>query len=116
MRGTGPYDESGFNGPHPGPGLVEEAVHPYISQSIAAERVKDRQRNAERAWLVRQARALRHTATATPAAKTPATPAIPATQPAQAAQPTGARLVRVQAGPAQRQPADNPAGQPSRAA
>ena len=113
MRGTSPYDESGLNGPHPGPGLVEEAVHPYISQSIAAERVKDRQRNAERAWLVRQARALRHTATTTPAAKTPA---IPAAQPAPAAQPTGARLVRVQAAPAQRQPADNPAGQHSRAA
>jgi hypothetical protein len=39
-----------------GPGLVEEAVHPYISQALAAERVKDQHRKATRALAASTAR------------------------------------------------------------
>jgi hypothetical protein len=113
-------------------------VHPYISQSLAAERVKDRQRNSEHAWLVRQARALRHTATTTPTAKTQPAPTTqpgavqpttvpPATaqtataqtataQTATAQTATGASLVAIQAGQVQRKPAGDPADQRIRAA
>jgi hypothetical protein len=95
----------------PGPGLVEEAVHPYISQALAAERVQDRRRKADRALFVRQARALRNTQAARPAAP------VSAPQPATATQPGPApKLVQMRSGPAGRGTADSSDGQRIRAA
>jgi len=99
---------------------VEEAVHPYISQALAAERVKDMHRTADRRWLARQARALGRAAMTQSSATRP----IATAQQAGTAQPAGsaqqlaapARLVPAQRGTDRREPGGSPADQHVRAA
>src|SRR5690348_4185867 len=59
MRARGPYREPQRDGATSGAGSEEEAVYPYLTQALAAERVRDQQQQAALARLARKARRAR---------------------------------------------------------
>ena len=59
MRARGPYREPLRDGATSGAGSEEEAVHPYLTQALAAERVREQEQQATLARLARKARRAR---------------------------------------------------------